>query len=111
MSKFAVIYTSPETVESAVSNLSPEEEAASTQAWIEWSSRVGKNLADFGAPLGQGKHVAPSGVTDAPVGVSGYSFIEADSLDEAVAMMDGHPHLMTPGATIQVYEVLAVPGM
>lgn len=111
MSKFVVIYTSPESVESAVENLDPAAEAASTQAWMDWAARAGEKLADFGAPLGHGKHVAQSGVTDAPVGVGGYSFVEAESIDEAVEMMDGHPHLSTPGGTIQVYEVLAVPGM
>jgi hypothetical protein len=32
-------------------------------------------------------------------------------MDEAVALMDGHPHLMMPGASIQVFQALDIPGM
>ncbi len=78
---------------------------------MDWAGRAGEHLIDFGAPVGRGKHISQSGVTDAPAGVGGYSFLEAESVDEAVTMMDGHPHLMAPDASIQVYEVLSIPGL
>ena len=111
MSKFVVIYTSPESVQAVVAAMDPAAEAASTQAWLGWAGRAGEHLIDFGAPVGPGKHISQSGVTDAPAGVGGYSFLEAESVDEAVTMMDGHPQQMGPDASIQVYEVLAAPGM
>lgn len=111
MSTFAVIYTSPQSVESVMANNDPAAAAASNQAWMDWAARTGAQLKDFGAPLGSGKHLAKDGVSDAPIGVSGYSFVEAGSLDEAVKLMDGHPHLKMPDASIQVYEVLEIPGM
>lgn len=41
----------------------------------------------------------------------GYSIIDAETIDQTVGLMVGHPHLMMPGASIQVDEALDVPGM
>ncbi|WP_255467125.1 hypothetical protein [Pseudarthrobacter sp. NamB4] len=43
--------------------------------------------------------------------MAGYSIIHADDFAGAQALLDGHPHLMMPGASIQVYESLDLPGM
>jgi hypothetical protein len=32
-------------------------------------------------------------------------------MDGALALLDRHPHLMMPDASIQVYEALDIPGM
>jgi hypothetical protein len=37
--------------------------------------------------------------------------VEADSLGDATKMLEDHPHLQTPGGTIDVLEFLAMPGM
>jgi isoaspartyl peptidase/L-asparaginase-like protein (Ntn-hydrolase superfamily) len=40
------------------------------------------------------------------------SIIQAEDLDAAVALMEGHPHFMSgEGATIQIHETLEIPGM
>jgi hypothetical protein len=43
--------------------------------------------------------------------VGGYSLMEAGSLDELKGLLDGHPHLMMPDGSIEVLELLPVPGM
>jgi len=43
--------------------------------------------------------------------VSGYSFVEADSMEEALSFTKNHPHLNFPGATLEVHEVQPIPGM
>ena len=37
--------------------------------------------------------------------------MQAESLDALRALLDRHPHLMLPGATIEVHEFLSMPGM
>jgi len=50
-------------------------------------------------------------VSAANANVGGYSVLEADSVERAVALMDRHPHVMMPGASIQVFQALDIPGM
>ena len=53
-----------------------------------------------------------SSVADTAATVGGYSIIQADDLDAAVALMEGHPHFMSgEGATIRIHETLDLPGM
>jgi hypothetical protein len=60
-------------------------------------------------PLGESRSVG-SKSTDSQV--TGYSILEAGSLDDALKLVEDHPHLKTPGgATIDVYEFLPAPGM
>ncbi|MCX6500514.1 MAG: hypothetical protein NTU93_17220 [Arthrobacter sp.] len=65
----------------------------------------------MGTPLGNGRDITPSGTSAAGAGIGGYSILDADTIDQAVGLMEGHPHLMMPGASIQVYEALDIPGM
>lgn len=111
MSKFVVIYTAPESAEALMENNDPAAAAEGMKAWMDWAGRTGEHLTDMGAPLGNGREITTDGVGASAAGASGYSFLEAGSMDEALALMEGHPHLMMPGASIQVYETLAIPGM
>ncbi len=44
--------------------------------------------------------------------VTDYSILEAESMDAAVAMLQGHPHLdWATGCEIEVHEAMPVPGM
>jgi hypothetical protein len=111
MSKFVVIYAAPESAEATMENNDPAAAAEGMKAWMDWAGRAGQHLTDMGAPLGNGREISPSGTSDAGAGVGGYSILEADDMDQALALMDGHPHLMMPGASIRVYEALNIPGM
>jgi hypothetical protein len=89
----------------------PEEADAGMQAWMDWGAKTGDALVDFGTPLGVGKEVSPSTVSNTTTNVVGYSVVQAESLNAAVEAVKDHPHLMNPGSpTIQVYEALDLPG-
>ncbi|HEY8752778.1 MAG TPA: hypothetical protein VIM40_03900 [Arthrobacter sp.] len=111
MAKFVVLYNAPQSAEAAMDNNDPAAAAEGMKLWMDWSTRVGEHLTDMGAPLGNGQEITQAGVSAANASVGGYSLLEADSAEQAVALMDGHPHLMMPGASIQVFEALAIPGM
>jgi hypothetical protein len=38
--------------------------------------------------------------------VCGYSILEAGSADEVETILDGHPHLNTPGGSIEILELI-----
>ena len=111
MTKFVALYTAPQSAESAMEEASPESAAEGMKVWMDWANKAGDGIIDLGTPLGGGKEVANSGISDTNTGVSGYTILQAENMDAALALLEGHPHLMMPGASIQVYEALDIPGM
>jgi hypothetical protein len=87
------------------------EQADVMKAWDAWMSTLGAALKDGGNPFSPAaKSIAADGtVSDGPVGgmASGYSIIQADSLDDAVEMAKGCP-VTLGGASISVFETFAV---
>ena len=80
--------------------------------WNAWAGKVGDRMVDFGTPLTGGVQVTPEGTSPSTREVAGYTLIEADSMDDALALAKDHPHLNMPGGcTIEVHEALPVPGM
>ena len=87
-----------------------EEQAAVMQAWTSWFQNLGPALKDGGNPFtGQAKSISNDGsITDgASASASGYSIIEADSLDAAVDLAKGCP-VLQGGAQISVFETFQV---
>lgn len=111
MKKFVVLYFAAQSAQEQMAESSPEAAQEGMKAWMEWAGRVGDAMVDMGTPLGAGKEITATGTAEASAGVAGYSIIQADDLAGAQALLDRHPHLMMPGASIQVYESLDLPGM
>ena len=99
MSKYLVLYRSPVSAREQIANATPEQVQAGMDAWQTWAQTAGPALVDFGAPL--------AGDAD----ITGYSILQADSGSAIEALLADHPHGHVPGATIDVLEFLAVPGM
>ena len=88
--------------------LETEEESAKVMAaWGAWMEGLGEALVNGGNPFGpQAKNIGSDGtVSDGAVGTpaTGYSIVQADSLDEAVTLAKGCPHWQHAGQ-ISVYE-------
>jgi len=112
MAKFVVLYIGSMSAESQIAESTPEQAEAGMKAWTDWAAKTGDALIDFGTPLGTGKVVSFSGVSEATTGVGGYSILQADDLDAAVDLVKDHPHFMSGGeTTIQIYPALDIPGM
>ncbi len=89
-----------------------EERAKVMDAWTSWFEGLGAAIKDGGNPFsGQSKTVATDGSVSqtggALAGASGYSILQADSVDSAVALAKDCPVLEGNG-TITVYETFAV---
>ena len=105
MSKYLVLYKSPISAGEKMNSMTPEEKQAEMGKWMQWAESCGESLTDMGAPLGLRKEVSADGASDSSSAVNGYSMLEADDMDSALALMEGHPHLsFTEGSTIEVLE-------
>ena len=85
----------------------PEEGAKHMAKFEAWVGGLGDAVVNPGHPLGRSKTVSSSGVSD--VGGSnhlvGFSIVKADSMDAALDMAKGYPHLEI--GTVEVVEMMA----
>lgn len=87
-----------------------QEQAQVMKAWTDWFGTLGGALKDGGNPFTQAAKTIKSdgSVSDGAAGsASGYSVIQADSIDEATALAKDCPVLMG-GASVSVYETFEV---
>lgn len=107
MKKFLVLYRSNISTPERMAKASPEQNQAVMAAWRAWAQRSAAALVEMGAPL-----AAPSVLKgDAGPGfVGGFSIVQADSIEAAKKIFDGHPHFETPGNSIELLEQIAMPG-
>ena len=79
------------------------EQAAAIAAWGAWFGQLGSAVVDGGNPFGASTTVGSGG----GVGLTGYSIVEAATLDAAAKLADGCPILASGGA-VDVYETIEV---
>lgn len=108
MPKFMILYRSEMDASEAMGG-APEEMEASMKEWMVWGEEAAKMISfEFGLPLLPRHHFG----ADAPASdVSGYSTIEADDKDTVHELMENHPHLKMEGNSIDVLEMIPMPGM
>ncbi len=84
-----------------------EEGAKVMQEWMTWIEKSGSAMVNPGNPVGMSKTVSATGVTDdgGSNPLTGYSIVKADSMDSAIAVAKGCPHLKYEG-TIEIAELL-----
>ena len=99
MAKYLILYRSSTSAREQMSSASPEEAQAGMAAWQSWGQKAGPAIVDFGAPV------------DGEGDITGFSILEADSRSAMDELLADHPHRQAPGAQIDVYEFMAMPGM
>ena len=100
MSEFIIAYHGGKKPES------PEAGAELMARWQGWIEGLGAAMVNPGTPVGMSKTVSSSGVADdgGANPLSGFSIVQADSLDAAIDMAKGCPHLEM--GTVEVAELL-----
>lgn len=106
MSKFMILYRASTSAREQLANATPEQMQAGLEAWRTWATKVGYAVVDLGSPLAHTTHVGPGAASSDSV--TGYSILQAGSADEIETILDGHPHLSMPGASIEVLEVIPI---
>ena len=100
-----VIYHASVSVLEQMSNATPEDMAEAMKPWMAWAERCGDSLIEMGTPLHSGQRLSKSGASPSDKGVVGYSILQADNMEAAQALLDGHPHLeWAAGCEIEVHE-------
>jgi hypothetical protein len=85
-----------------------EEQNAAMAAWGAWMGGLGGALLDMGNPFGASAGVKSDGSNGATgSALTGYSIVEASSLDDAVAKSRGCP-VFASGGAVDVYEAIEV---
>ena len=85
-----------------------EEQQQVMAAWGTWAEKVGQAMVDLGNPFGPSRSIAADGtVSDGGSGMTGYSILQADSLDDAAELASSCP-IIASGGTIEVYETFQV---
>lgn len=112
MKKFLVLYRAPASAFEQMKNATPEQQKAGMDAWMSWSKSAASAIVDMGAPLGKSLQVKKSGdATPVANDFGGYSVLQAESKEALAATLKGHPHFMMPDGTIDIVEVMPIPGM
>jgi hypothetical protein len=111
MAKFLVLYNSPMSASEVMGSSSPEEMKAGMDAWMAWFQKNGDAVADLGNPVEARLHLESGSSGQSSNQASGFSIVQADSVDAATKVLEEHPHLSVPGNTIDVLEFLPMPGM
>jgi hypothetical protein len=101
-----ILYRAQASAREQMENATPEQRRAGAEAWRAWASRVDYAIADLGAPLAHTTHIGPGAAsTD---GVAGYTILQAGSAEEVETILDGHPHMTMPGASVEVLEIIPI---
>ena len=108
MKKFLVLYRSTMSNKEQMMSVAPEQRKAIMDAWAGWVRTAGTALVDMGAPFGDSSLIRATTGQD---NIGGYSMIQAESLDAAKRMFEAHPHFGAPGASIELLELMSMPGM
>jgi hypothetical protein len=112
MAKYMILYNADMKASEVMANATPEQMKASMEEWIAWRETASKTFKfDFGLPLQAAAAVSNTGASDSDSKVSGYSIAEGDSKDELIELLKSHPQLKQKGASIDVLEMLPMPGL
>jgi len=82
---------------------SEEEGKRLMAAWTGWLEGLGDSAVDWGNPFG-----ASTAVGGSASGITGYTIVDATSLDDAAGKAKGCPILNGGRGTVEVYEALAM---
>ena len=108
MKQFIMLYNGPAT---PMEQMTEDQGKKTLMGWQTWMERIGSALIDIGAPMANGRAVVDDGSQSGATDLNGYSIVQAESMDEALKLVDGHPFLSdrTGKFRVDVFELLPVP--
>jgi len=110
MTKFMVLYRSALSARDQMASATPEQAKAGMEAWMAWAGKAGDAIVDLGAPLEGAAQIGAGSTAGGQAQITGYSILQAESVDALASILDAHPHLQMPGSSIEVLEFLPTPG-
>jgi hypothetical protein len=112
MKKFLVLYKASQSGFEQMQKSTPEQQKQGMDAWMNWSKKAASSIVDMGGPLGKSLRINKGGAAS-PVtnDLGGYSVMQAESKEALAATMKEHPHFMMPDSSIEIVELMPIPGM
>ena len=110
MEKLMVLYNASVSAREQMAQATPEQAKAGTEAWMQWSAEAGDALVGLGAPMQAVGRLGGSASSASGSLASGYSILQSDSREQLEALLENHPHLKMPDSSIEVFQLLPVPG-
>ena len=90
-------------------NTPPEEMKAQGEKigseMMAWMKKYDKQIVDKGLPLGKNTRLTSEGAKPMPNDMNYYCTVEAENIDEAVAILKEGSHLQIPSSFIDIMEV------
>ena len=79
------------------------------EKWSKWFGEIRPSLADPGSPVGKSTTVTKAGVMNdgGPNPLSGYSLVNAASIDDAVNLAKGCP-ILDAGGSVEIAEAMGM---
>ena len=111
MKKFLVLYKAPKSSFEQAMKATPEQQKAGMDQWMAWSKKAGGSIVDMGAPLGKSLRVSKGGSSPTTNDLGGYSILQGESKEAIAESLKGHPHFSMADGTIEVVELMPIPGM
>lgn len=111
MKKFLVLYHAPASSFEQMKSATPEQQKAGMDAWMSWGQKAASAIVDMGAPLGKSLKVTKADASPTSNDLGGYSILQAESKEALAKTLEGHPHFMMPDGSIEIVEVMPLPGM
>ena len=101
MKKFLVLYHASVSAAQQMAGATPEQMKGGMDAWADWTKRTGRALVDPGMPLENAAAIsAASGASLCTI--TGYSLLQAESVDTLRDLPKAHSHRHVPGSSIEV---------
>ncbi len=112
MKKFMLIYRAPKSFSEQMASVSPEEAQKHMKPWMDWMKECGNNMVDMGTPLGNAHKVSKDDHRSSDSDIAGFSILQGESMEDIKPLVLNHPHIQSgEGCTVEVFEMLPVPGM
>ena len=111
MKKFLVLYKASPAAFAQMMKATPEQQKAGMDAWMAWGKKAASSIVDMGAPLGKSLRVTKTGSAPTVNDLGGYSILQGESKEAVAQSLKEHPHFMMPEGTIEVIELMEIPGM
>lgn len=111
MAKYLILFNSTGSAKELMENATPEQMKASMNEWILWKDEADKTAKfEWGMPLQVVNQINPEGITESHNPASGYATMEGEK-EVILELLKTHPHLKREGATIDLLEMIPMPGM
>lgn len=111
MSRFLIVFNAPMPMSEFMVQSTSEERQAGLEAWDKWRAEAEKSVIfEYGAVVQAVKRILKDELVESPNQASNYAFAEAASKEVVIKALQDHPHLQRNDATIDVLEVLPMPG-